>query len=292
MNLDQFIEKYNGKRVCDLDGGYCGECLSLVKRYISEVFGINPPPSGVNSAYGYWSNFPDPLGAVFEKIPNTPSGIPQKGDIIIWGLSAGSYGHISIFIEGTAGSFRSFDQNWSVGSNSHIQGHYYNNVIGWLHPKGDNMNGLKLFDNNGQVWAVFDNKQFYVEDPKSIEGLSIVKGEPYGEILIKQKDQDARLAQLRAEMQGQIDARDIQIRGLNAKIEQLKDEKVTLKAQIDECKKEVELLRGLLQDESEAASTCETARDKLQKQIDEHKCEVKELTAWELVKELFKKLFK
>jgi hypothetical protein len=166
-------------------------------------------------------------------------------------------------------------------------------ILGYRNVKPkENMNGLKLYDNNGQVWAVFDNKQFYVENPKSIEGLSIIKGEPSGEILIKQKDQDARLAQLRAELQGKIDARDIQINGLNAKIEQLKDEKVTLKAQIDECKEEVETLRGLLQDESEAASTCETARDKLQKQIDEHKCVVKEMTAWELVKELFKKLFK
>ncbi len=154
----------------------------------------------------------------------------------------------------------------------------------------ENMNGLKLFDNNGQVWAVFDNKQFYVENPKSIEGLSIVKGKPYGEILIKQKDQDARLAQLRAEMQGQIDTRDIQIKGLNAKIEQLKDEKVTLTAQNNECKKEIDLLKGLLQDESEAASTCEAAKDKLQKQIDEHKCVVKEMTAWEHFKMFISKL--
>jgi hypothetical protein len=154
----------------------------------------------------------------------------------------------------------------------------------------DNMNGLKLWDNNGQVWAEFDNKQFYVENPKSIEGLSIVKGQPSGEILIKQKDQDARLAQLRTEMQGQIDARDIQIKGLNAKIEQLKDEKVTLKAQVDECKKEIELLKDLLQDESEASTSCEADRDKLQKQIDEHKCEVKEMTAWEHFKMFISKL--
>ena len=154
----------------------------------------------------------------------------------------------------------------------------------------ENMNGLKLWDNNGQVWAEFDNKQFYVENPKSIEGLSIVKGQPSGDILIKQKDQDARLAQLRAEMQGQIDTRDTQIKGLNAKIEQLKDEKVTLKAQIDECKKEVELLKDLLQDESEASTSCEADRDKLQKQIDEHKCEVKEMTAWEHFREFITKL--
>ena len=171
----------------------------------------------------------------------------------------------------------------------------YNDFNNFINPEtfnwgGVSMNGLKLWDNNGQVWAEFDNKQFYVENPKSIEGLSIVKGQPSGEILIKQKDQDARLAQLRTEMQGQIDARDVQIKGLNAKIEQLKDEKVTLKAQVDECKKEIELLKDLLQDESEASTSCEADRDKLQKQIDEHKCEVKEMTAWEHFKMFISKL--
>ena len=284
MTTDEFVSKYNGKTI-DFDGVFGGQCMDLYRQFVKEVLGFPQSPP-VTGAYQVWDTY---LSQYFDRIDNTPSGIPQKGDILIWGQSVGKYGHIAVYLEGNTSSFKSFDQNWPVGTNCHIQSHNYNGLLGWLTPRS-NMNGLKLWDNNGQVWAEFDNKQFYVENPKSIEGLSIVKGQPSGEILIKQKDQDARLAQLRSEMQGQIDARDVQIKGLNAKIEQLKDEKVTLKAQVDEYKKEIELLKDLLQDESEASTSCEADRDKLQKQIDEHKCEVKEMTAWEHFREFISKL--
>jgi len=171
----------------------------------------------------------------------------------------------------------------------------YNDFNNFINPEtfnwgGVSMNGLKLWDNNGQVWAEFDNKQFYVENPKSIEGLSIVKGQPSGEILIKQKDQDARLAQLRTEMQGQIDARDVQISNLNSKIEQLKKQNSTLVTQNSECNKEVESIKELFEDCQTQKDDCITQINKLQKQIDEHKCEVKEMTAWEHLREFISKL--
>jgi hypothetical protein len=134
MTIDEFIKKYQGQAIGY--NGYVGECLSLVKQYIKEVFGIEPPPSGTNSAYGYWSNFPNPLPTIFDKV-NT--GIPQKGDIVIWKPTAGNpYGHIAIFVEGDDKSFRSFDQNYG-GKQAHIQNHSYASVVGWLHPKGGEM---------------------------------------------------------------------------------------------------------------------------------------------------------
>src|SRR3972149_1447582 len=113
MTLQQFIDKYNGKtKGYPNDSSYYGECLSIVKLYIKEVFGINPPPSGSNSAYGYWSNFPNPLGTVFNKVANTPTGVPKKGDIPIWNTNVGGgAGHIDIFISGDVNSFTGFDQN-------------------------------------------------------------------------------------------------------------------------------------------------------------------------------------
>lgn len=134
MTLDQFISKYMGKTVGYPDGQYVGECLSLVKWYCKDVFNFDPPPSGSNSAYGYWSNFPAPLSTYFTKVANTPDGVPKRGDIIIWDTNAGGgYGHIAIFLEGTASSFKSLDQNWN-GKQTHEQGHYYTNVVGWLTP--------------------------------------------------------------------------------------------------------------------------------------------------------------
>jgi regulator of replication initiation timing len=52
---------------------------------------------------------------------------------MIWGGT--SYGHIGIFVEGDVNSFKSFDQNYPIGSPAHIQGHTYANVLGWLRPK-------------------------------------------------------------------------------------------------------------------------------------------------------------
>lgn len=134
MTLDTFISKYMGKTVGYPDGQYVGECLSLVKWYCKDVFNFDPPPSGSNSAYGYWSNFPNPLSTYFTKVANTPDGVPKRGDIIIWDTNAGGgCGHIAIFLEGTASSFKSLDQNWN-GKQTHEQGHYYTNVVGWLTP--------------------------------------------------------------------------------------------------------------------------------------------------------------
>lgn len=143
MNLTDFKIKYLGKTLCYPDGQYCGECLSLAKQYIKEVFGFNPPPSGSNSAYGYWSNFPNPLGSYFKKVVNTLEAVPSKGDIVIWNTNTGNgYGHIAIVLEATQGSFKSLDQNWG-GKETHEQGHYYTNVAGWLTPTMQENNELQ-----------------------------------------------------------------------------------------------------------------------------------------------------
>ena len=137
--LDQFLSDYLGKtKGYPDDSQYLGECLSIVKLYIKECFGIMPPPSGTNSAYGYWSNFPSPLGDVFVKVSNDPGVVPLPGDIVIWSPTASnSYGHIAIVksADPSSSKFISYDQNW----NSRVfqeTSHYYTNVVGWLHPKG------------------------------------------------------------------------------------------------------------------------------------------------------------
>ena len=134
-NIDEFVEKYKGKTVGYPEGSYVGECLSLCKLYIKEIFGIDPPPSGSNSAYGYWTNFPNPLPTVFDKVQNTLTAVPQKGDIPIWNTSVGGgYGHIDIFVSGDVNAFTGFDQNWN-GRQAHLQSHDYTNIVGWLKVK-------------------------------------------------------------------------------------------------------------------------------------------------------------
>lgn len=135
--LEQFLLDYLGKsKGYPTDKEYLGECLSIAKIYIKECFGIEPPPSGTNSAYGYWSNFPNPLGEKFEKVLNTDDLIPEKGWIAIWKPWASNpYGHIAIVADGcTTGTLKNYAQNWT-SKIFQLESNRYTNVIGFLKPK-------------------------------------------------------------------------------------------------------------------------------------------------------------
>lgn len=128
MTVDQFTAKYNNKPI-DFDGAYGDQCVDLVQQFSIEVLKISPWGSG--NAIGRWANYPKDK---FTKIPNSPSGVPQKGDVLIWGKSLGEYGHIAVFLDGDAKNFRSFDQNFPLNSKCHVQKHNYNGLLGWLRP--------------------------------------------------------------------------------------------------------------------------------------------------------------
>jgi len=134
-----FVKKYDGKVVCFPEGSFCGECLSLVKIYIQERYGIYPPASGCNGARCYWSLFPDPLGTVLRLVSNTVDVIPKEGWIAVWNATqSNEYGHIGIVLDATQTGFTSFDSNWG-GRFAHKVTHDYNNVAGFLAPKESDM---------------------------------------------------------------------------------------------------------------------------------------------------------
>ena len=134
--LEQFLSDYLGKSKGYPDDKYVGECLSIVKIYIKECFGINPPASGTNSAYGYWSKFPNPLGEVFEKVLNTDDLIPQKGWIgIMEPWDGNPYGHIFIVADdSTKYLCKNWAQNWTSRT-FQLESNRYTNIIGFLKPK-------------------------------------------------------------------------------------------------------------------------------------------------------------
>lgn len=120
----------------DFDGYYQGQCTDLFRQYIQEVLD-HPQPKGVSGAADFWTNFDsDPnLHNFFTKIPNTPTGIPNTGDVIIWNKKAGGgFGHVAIFVRGNTTNFVSFDQNWPTLSVCTQTEHDYKNVYGWLRP--------------------------------------------------------------------------------------------------------------------------------------------------------------
>lgn len=129
MKFDDFIKKWNGI-FCEIAGSADtqtkNQCVDLANAYIRDV---------LNLPIIEWTNavdFPSKAGDKYEYILNTPINVPQKGDIVVWKPSPG---HIAIFIEGNTNNFKSFDQNFPVGSVCHVQDHTYQNVIGWLKAK-------------------------------------------------------------------------------------------------------------------------------------------------------------
>lgn len=127
MTFQQLLQKYNGKYV-EVAGSANAknQCTDLANAYIGEVLDL-PIIEWTNAV-----DFPARAQGRYDLISNTPTNIPQEGDLIIWG---GSVGHIAIFIDGTMNTFRSFDQNYPVGSPCHVQNHTYANVISWMRKK-------------------------------------------------------------------------------------------------------------------------------------------------------------
>jgi hypothetical protein len=136
MTTAQFITKYDGKRI-DFDGVYGAQCLDEVGQYIQEVHGISGWAIARATAYQVWTEFGSiQANQYYDKIPNTPDGVPQEGDIVIWDTSVGTVGHIAAATgEGNTSNFTSFDQNWPGGSACHRQSHDYHGVVGWLRLK-------------------------------------------------------------------------------------------------------------------------------------------------------------
>lgn len=133
IGLSEFISKYQNKVIGYPGGMYRGECLSLVKQYILERYGIDPPPSGVGSAWGYWVNFPEPLPRVFEKFEYPPEFM-WPGDIIIWRKTPKMLdGHIAICVDSNwANGFISFEQNWYSRKAMLVWHEYTPDIYGWL----------------------------------------------------------------------------------------------------------------------------------------------------------------
>ncbi len=126
MTLDEFLLKNNGEYV-EVAGSTNAknQCVDLANKYLQEVLRL---------PIIEWTNAIDfPKKSSLEFVKNTPEGVPEPGDLVIFNI--GDYGHIAIFVEGDTKSFRSFDQNYPKGTPCHIQNHYYKTVIGWLRCK-------------------------------------------------------------------------------------------------------------------------------------------------------------
>lgn len=135
ITFDQFVAKYTGVGI-DTDGYYGYQCMDLMHKYCQEVLGLQDLRIlAASNAKSVYLNFNNVFGhELFEKIDNTPTGVPLKGDIVFYGNYPD--GHVDVFIQGDVNSYRSFSQNLPTGSLSNTINHpNYANVLGWLRYK-------------------------------------------------------------------------------------------------------------------------------------------------------------
>ncbi len=130
MSFNDFFNQYNGQKNVGNTPQNIGQCVGLIEVYIRGL-GLDQVWGNADDLY---ANAPD---ASFVKIPNTPTGIPQQGDVIVWSSEFnGGVGHTGIATgKGDLNTFDCFEQNDPIGSNCHVKNYNYSYVTGWLRPK-------------------------------------------------------------------------------------------------------------------------------------------------------------
>ena len=124
MNIDSFFSFFNGI-YCDFDGADGDQCFDLANNYSRWIGG--PRFTGATADL-----IINQAGTFYTRIDNTPTGVPQKGDVVVW-----SWPHVGIATGNNSNEnqFEVLEQNDPANSNCHIKTYpNYNGVLGWLRP--------------------------------------------------------------------------------------------------------------------------------------------------------------
>lgn len=139
MTTQEFFDKYLNQPVEAEDPTNVDQCMDLAFKYCDEM-GIPRETIRHLLAYQVYTEPLDITLQYFELVPNTPNGVPQAGDMPIFGTIVGSAGHICIATgEGDVNSFKSMDQNWNGVKKCVYITHDYpaptgtkTGILGWL----------------------------------------------------------------------------------------------------------------------------------------------------------------
>ena len=137
MTIVQFFQKYDGRFV-DYDHVWGFQCVDLMRQFVKELYGVNPyaaiPQTG--AAKNIFNNFIE--NRYFKKIYNSPTNMPQKGDLVFWRFYpfvTGWAGHVAICSEASLMTMITFDQNYPTGQPCKYVRHSYKGCLGWLKKK-------------------------------------------------------------------------------------------------------------------------------------------------------------
>jgi len=134
MTLEEFVKKYNGKKV-DYDNAYGAQCVDLFRQYTKEVLGIKEHTGPCATSGGAKDLFLD-----YDKMPvekkyftRSKGKAYQPGDVLIWDATEkNQYGHVAIFLAYLGNSVLVFQQNGITQAGAEIQVWTRDNLLGYL----------------------------------------------------------------------------------------------------------------------------------------------------------------
>lgn len=133
MKLDEFINKYNGKKV-DYDGAFGAQCVDLFRQYCKDVLNI-PHTGSVNGAKELYLNYdsmPQEEKYFIKKSRFEVAG--RAGFVAVYdATSSNIYGHVAIVL-GTMpdGDLIVFEQNGFAQDGAKIVIRNSKNLMGYL----------------------------------------------------------------------------------------------------------------------------------------------------------------
>jgi hypothetical protein len=239
--FEQFFAKYNGENVEAEDPSNLNQCMDLAFSWC-DFIGI--PRSSIRHLYAYQIfTQPTPETKQYWKlISNTPDGIPQVGDLVIFGTKVGIAGHVCISNGvGDAKTFQSLDQNWGTTPSqkkTQIVTHNYTGCLGWLRPIL--ISGLPLSE---QVidWDDFEGNRhtvkWYVDEWQNEKTEKIKNMEKYSEDLKVKQDHIESLQHSGSEM-------NLQLVSYTKLTNTLTQEKESLRTQLESAGERLEKLQS------------------------------------------------
>ena len=100
ITIPQFITNVQGTPQYNTNGTYLGECVSLISQYLHQVYN-ETYPTGLNTdAIDYQPGMPASL--ISRGWSYSTNSSYQNGDILVYGTSAGQWGHVAIYWNGNA----------------------------------------------------------------------------------------------------------------------------------------------------------------------------------------------
>ncbi|MGF7108240.1 CHAP domain-containing protein [Treponema pedis] len=135
MVLDEFVKKYEGKKV-DYDGRYGAQCVDLFRQYCKDVLNI-PHTGGVTGAEELFTKYEKlPLEQKYFNRIVYAGGTPEPGDVVIFKSTENNkFGHVAIVIAASDTEITVFEQDGFNQDGAKIIRRSYKTVLGFLRLK-------------------------------------------------------------------------------------------------------------------------------------------------------------